>query len=191
MSVAAFGNSGKTTKQRELDTTGMSFTGRIAGWSARRRWWVILASVLVLAAAFAVMSNYETQLYKGDGGEGDSAFAADLIDERFENDESAPVEQLVFSNPSLNASDPTYQATVQSLIDQLRALPEVASVASYYDTGMPGMLSSDEHVVLARVELIKDGDAEDNVQPILDAVHAADAEAGAFEISIAGNTSLQ
>ena len=91
----------------------MSFTGRIAGWSARRRWWVILASVLVLVAAFMVMSKYETKLYEGDGGEGDSAYAADLISERFGNDDSAPVEQLLFSNPSLNASDATYQATVQ------------------------------------------------------------------------------
>ena len=190
MSEATSGNSGQTTEQQRLDTSAMSFTGRIAGWCAERRWWVILTWVLVLVAAFTVMSRYETKLYEGDGGEGDSAYAADLIAERFENDDSAPVEQLVFSNPSLNASDSEYVATVQGLVDELRALPEVASVDSYYDTGIAGMLSSDEHVVLAGVELIKEGDSNDNIQPILDAVHAADDKASSFEISIAGDTSL-
>ena len=79
---------------------------------------------------------------------------------------------------------------MQGLVEQLRALPEVASVESYYDTGAAAMLSSDEHVVLARVELVKEGEAKDNIGPILDAVHAAADEAGDFEISIAGNTSL-
>jgi uncharacterized membrane protein YdfJ with MMPL/SSD domain len=88
----------------------------------------------------------------------------------------------------LNANDPAYQATVQTLVDQLRALSEVASVDSYYDTGIAGMLSTDEHVVLARVELIKEGDSNDNIEPVLEAVHAA--EAGSFEITIAGNTSI-
>jgi uncharacterized membrane protein YdfJ with MMPL/SSD domain len=190
MSEATFGKSDQVTNQQELDTSGMSFTGRIAGWSAKRRWRVILASILLLASAFYVLSKVETKMYDGDGGEGDSAFAADLISERFENDDSAPVEQLVFSNLSLNANDPAYQATVQTLVDQLRALPEVASVESYYDTGIAGMLSTDEHVILARVELIKEGEAKDNIVPVLDTVHAAADEAAAFEISIAGNTSL-
>jgi uncharacterized membrane protein YdfJ with MMPL/SSD domain len=75
MSEATFGKSEQVTKQEELDTSGMSFTGRIAGWSARRRWRVILASVLILVAAFMVMSKFETKMYEGDGGEGDSAYA--------------------------------------------------------------------------------------------------------------------
>ena len=50
---------------------------------------------------------------------------------------------LVFSSPSLNAGDSAFRATVQGLVEQLRALPEVESVVSYYDTNAPEMVSDD------------------------------------------------
>lgn len=38
-----------TTGESPVDTSNMSFTGKIANWSARRRWWVISAVFLVIA----------------------------------------------------------------------------------------------------------------------------------------------
>ena len=184
----------KTTRKSEVqesqtDVTSLSFTGRIASWSARHRWWVIAASVLVIVLAMFVTNTIETKTLDY-YGEGDSALGADLIEDRFQFN-SAPTEQLVFSNPSLDASTPAYRAAVEGLVQQLRALPEVASVASYYDTGDSAMLSEDGHVVLAQV-VIEDGvnDAEDNIDAILDTLRAGAANASGFEIVMAGNTSL-
>ena len=175
--------------QPATEGTGLVFTGRIASWSARHRWWVIAASVLVIVLAMFVLNTVETKTLDYNG-EGESAAGADLINDRFEFN-SAPTEQLVFSNPSRDAQDPGFRSTVAGLVQQLRALPEVASVASYYDTGDSAMLSEDGHVVLAQV-VIEDGviDAEDNIEAILDTVRAGAANASGFEIVMAGDTSL-
>jgi RND superfamily putative drug exporter len=176
-------------REPNVDTTTLAFTGRVAYWSARHRWWVVAASVFVLVMAMFVSSTVETKELDYDG-EGEAADASDLVNERFDFD-TAPTEQLVFSNPSLDANNPAYRQAVDDLIGQLRALPEVASAVSYYDTQAAGMVSEDGHVVLARVEIdTSTGDAEDKIGVILDTVHAANASADGFEIAIAGNTSL-
>ena len=127
----------KRTRSSEVqeshsDGISLSFTGRIAGWSARHRWWVVAATVLVLVMAVFVSSTVETKLLDDNElGEGESGEAIRLLDERFD-DGAAPTEQLVFSNPSLDVDDPVYRSTVQGLVQELRALPEVSAVVSYY-----------------------------------------------------------
>ena len=170
--------------------SGLTFTGRIASWSAAHRWWVIAASALVVVLAIFLMSSMETKTLDYNG-EGDSAIGADLVNDRFQFN-SAPTEQLVFSNPSLDAQDPRFQSTVAGLVEQLRSLPEVASVASYYDTDDTSMLSEDGHVVLAQVVIEgDDSEAEENIDTILDTVRAGEANASGFEIVMAGDTSIQ
>ena len=41
----------KEDERSTLDTSTLSFTGRIAAWSARHRWWVVAASVMMLVLA--------------------------------------------------------------------------------------------------------------------------------------------
>ena len=77
------------------------------------------------------------------------------------------------------------------MVQQLRALPEVESVTSYYDTQDPNMLSEDGSVLLAQVVIDGDvDDALDKVDAILDTVHAAEAEAVGFEIAMVGTASI-
>ena len=91
---------------------GLTFTGRIASWSARHRWWVIAASVLALVLAMFVSSAVGTKLLDDNAmAEGDSGKAVRLLDERFD-DGGAPTEQLVFSSPSLDVDAPAYRSTV-------------------------------------------------------------------------------
>ena len=42
----------------QTDGIGLSFTGRIAGWSARHRWWVVGASVMVIFLAIFTAMLY-------------------------------------------------------------------------------------------------------------------------------------
>ena len=195
-SITAGLPSTKGTRRSEVQEAdaagiGVSFTGRIAGWSARHRWWVVAASIMVVfLAMFAANTvSMNTLDYQG---EGESAIAGELVEQRFGFD-SAPTEQLLFSNPSLDASSPAYRAAVDGLVQQLRALPEVASVTSFYDTGDTAMLSEDGHVVLAQVVIAGDeDDAEDKIDAILDTVRATAAAASTdgFEIAMAGDTSI-
>ena len=169
---------------------GLSFTGRIARWSAIHRWWVVGASFLFVVLAMVVLNTVETKTFDYNG-EGESSTGFDLIEDRFDT-VAVPTEQLVFSNPSLNVSSPVYRATVQGLVEVLRALPEVQSVASFYDTQDPGMVSGNGSVLLAQVVIARDADdAIDKVDTILDAVREAGATAEGFEIAIAGSSSLE
>ena len=186
------GTGGSRTKELQEANAygaGLSFTGRIAGWSARHRWWVIAASVLVIFLAMFALNTVEMKVLDYNG-EGESVRGRDLIDERFDV-AVPPTEQLVFSNPSLGMDDPIFRSTVEGLVQQLRALPEVVSVASYYDTNSPNMVSDDGSVLLAQVVIEGDADdAEDKIDAILDTVYAAGEDADGFEIVMAGDTSL-
>ena len=45
-----------------LETSTLSFTGRIANWSARHRWWVVAASVMMLVLAVVASSTFKVNL---------------------------------------------------------------------------------------------------------------------------------
>ncbi len=170
--------------------SGLSFTGRIASWSARHKWWVVAGSVLVLVLAIFVMSSVETKELDYNG-EGESGIGFDLVEDRFDV-VAVPTEQLVFSSSSLSVDDPVFRSTVEGLVQDLRALPEVESVASSYDTNAPNMVSENGNVLLAEVVIQGDlDDADKKVDAILDTVHAAAEDANGFEIAIAGSASLQ
>ena len=175
------------------DISALSFTGRIAAWSARHRWWVVAASVLIVISAIFVSSTVETELLDANEiTEGESGEAIRLLDERFD-DGGAPTEQLVFSNPSLDVDDPVYRSTVEELVQELRAMPEVSAVVSYYETGDPRLASADRHVQRAQVEIADiAGSDNDKIDAILKTVYAARPEASAdgFYVGMAGDLSV-
>ncbi len=194
MEKAYVGISREINKQEsKADTTGGSFTGRIAGWSARHCWWVLAASVLVLVMAMFVSGTVETKLLdESEFAEGESGEAFWLLEERFD-DGGAPTEQLVFSHPSLDVDDPVYRSTVERLVQELRALPEVSAVVSYYETGDPRLVSADRHVQRAQVEIADiAGSDNDKIDAILETVYAArpETDASGFYIGMAGGLSV-
>ena len=93
------------------ESPGLSFTGRIAGWSARYRWVVLAGSVVVLAVAvllniaLGVNTNQEF-------GAGESLAANRLIQDRFDRLEP-PAEFILFSSPSLDVDDTAFRSTVE------------------------------------------------------------------------------
>ncbi len=179
--------------QSASSRSSVSVTARVARWSANHRWWVLAASVLVLVVAMVVSSAVETELLdETEFAEGESGEAFRLLEERFDNGE-APTEQLVFSNPSLDVDDSAYRSTVEQLVQELRALPEVASVVSYYETSDSLLVSADRHVQRAQV-MVADipGSDDDRIGTILETVYAArpEASAGGFYIGMAGDLSV-
>ena len=180
-----------------------AFTGRIAEWSARRRWWVVAASVMTVVLAMVVLSNFETKTLDGDsGGVGDSDKADRLIDERFAADRKAEreaagegeqrgrTELLVFASEALDVDSALYRAEVEQLVEDLSALPEVVSVVSYYDTESPEMVSGDRRALLAHVT-IRGDDTEHNIAVALETVHAAREASNGLQIAMTGNVNSQ
>ena len=178
---------------RVHDTSRVSFTGRIARWSARHRWWVAAASAMMLVLAVVASSTFTPKLLDdNDITEGESGKAFRLLDEGF-GEGGAPTEQLVFSHPSLDVDDPAYRSTVDRLVQELRAMSEVSGVVSYYEVGNPRLVSADRLVLRAQVELADiAGSDDDQIDEILETVHAARPEAGTggFYIGMAGDLSV-
>ena len=175
-------------------TQDLTPTARVARWSARHRWLVIAASVLVLVIAMFVSSTYEPKLLgESEFAEGEPGEASRLLDERFDEG-GAPTEQLVFSNPDLDVDNPLYRSTMEEMVQELRDMPEVSAVVSYYETGDPRLVSADRRVLRAQVELADiAGSDNDKIDAVLETVHAARPEASAsgFYIGMAGDLSVK
>lgn len=175
-----------------MASTSLSFTGRVAGWSARHRWIVLLGAIGLLVISFLLTSTIGIKTSEVVGS-GEARHGAKLIEERF--DIVAPrAEVILVSNPNLDVADDAFRSTVEALAEDLRDLDGVASVGSYYDTGLPFMVSEDRHALMVRLqfELAEQSELMEFVGPLVDAVVAAAerAEGGDFEIGIVGGTSI-
>ena len=71
-------HTGQDIDQPAAEGSGLTFTGRIASWSAHHRWWVIAASVMVIVLAVFAMSAMETKTLDYNG-EGEAAEGAKLV----------------------------------------------------------------------------------------------------------------
>ena len=176
------------------DRPNISVTGRIAGWSARHRWWVIAASLLVMFLAVYIVVGVGTEIRDDDEGVGESGRAVKLMDERFRSGpEPGEVriptrsERLIFSHPSLDVDDPLFRSTVDSTIRELRSLPHVTSAVSYYDTDDPNMVADDRNAVLGWVTLQDESvrfTSEIDIGPVVETVDSAAEGADGFEIGV-------
>jgi uncharacterized membrane protein YdfJ with MMPL/SSD domain len=174
----------------------LSPTARVAGWSARHRWWVVLAAVMTLVLAGFASSTFETQILSNDGGGvGESQIAAELLEERSDKrDESAGVEEqtelLVVSHPTLTVDDPEFRTRVEELTGELNGLTEVQSVLSFYNTGSPEMVSENGHAVLTQVTFAGAAEREiieARIDAALDVVRASGQDGDGFAMAMTGN----
>jgi RND superfamily putative drug exporter len=174
-------------------TTGLSFTARIARWSAVHRWIILLAAVLVIVLAVLAIGFVGADTTDDGGGVGESGKGSELLNERFAPDPAATQpashtrrERLIFSNPSLDANDPLFKETVESTVQAIRELPQVLNAISFYDTGNPSMFADDGNAVLALVTLQNPGDpaGEIEIGPLLETVREASDNAAGFEIGV-------
>ena len=178
---------------------GLSFTGIVANWCARHRWIVLALSIVVIFLAILAMSTLETKLLEDDNPNVTESGKADsLVEERFQAQRvtgdaprRGPTEVVIFSNPLLGVDHPSFRSTVERVTELLAALPEVASVVSYYDEDNPELLSDDGHAVLAVVEITPGGVIPRKIDMALDTVRAADKEAVGFQIAMTGNINEQ
>ncbi len=179
----------------------LSFTGSMASWSARHRWWVVAGSVAVIVLAVFILRSVEPEIRDDGGGVGESGKAEELLDERFGDQTAAPTpaerptpsrrEGLIFSNQSALVDDGEFRSTVDEIIRNLKELPRVTSAVSFFDTDDPAMVSSDRHAVLGEVVLEAESRNDLNdVSAVVDTVKAANGEGG-FEAGVISNRLIE
>ncbi|MBI4200485.1 MAG: MMPL family transporter [Chloroflexi bacterium] len=178
--------------QRTFDRSDLSFTGRVSGWSARHRWPVVGGTIALLVGAFFLVSALGVETSQVFGA-GDAQRGQQLVEDRFAEFQPT-AEIIVFSNPDLDVADPAYQAVVEALVQELRGLERVATVVSFYDTGLPFMVSNDRRVLMARLLFEPERFqtlSEEYIGPVIDAVASARLAAApqGFEIEIVGAVS--
>ena len=185
-------------------------------WSARHRRAVALGWVLIVIVALGVSSVVSANTDIDLNAPGEAGEAAELFDERFGVEEGEVREVVVFSHPSLTVDDAAYRQTVQGLMEDLRALRVegaeaaggttvlsstriVSEALTHYDIGAPREASpfvaqneTGGDVSFALVSLVGTlQEAEENIDPVLDAVAEAQAASDGFQILIGGDASIQ
>jgi len=169
----------------------LSFTGRVAGWSARHRWKVVLGAIGLLVISLLLASSIGVKT-SDVFGTGESRKAFQLVEDRFEQLPS--FESVIIKNPNLDVDDPAFRSTVDPLVEEFRGLDGVEDVESFYESRAPHLVSEDRHVVIVRVELEKaeEDELNDVAEGLLDIALEAETSAAAdgFELGVFGGASL-
>lgn len=122
----------------------------------RGRWLMAAVAIglVALAASWGVGVFDELSTGGFDDPGSESMQTADLIAAEFGNRDVDVV--ALYSSDSVTVDDPAFADAVTATLDELRRLPEVAGVTSYYDTGNPRFVSEDQQASYAAISLSSD-----------------------------------
>ncbi|NQW16074.1 MAG: MMPL family transporter [Chloroflexi bacterium] len=170
---------------------GNNITGKLALFSARRRWIVLSAWVVILVAAFFVAGGIGDVTTNDDGSSSqlESDIAERLISEHISVDELS--QEFVLVEFESGTSDyAANEAFVAALVADLAALEDVSGVESYVD-GSEGLVTADRNAALVLTTLtVPDEDAQDVIEPLLTIVEEANSTAG-YRVSTIGQGSVE
>jgi RND superfamily putative drug exporter len=131
--------------------TSLGWSGRLAAWSAAHRWQVVagwlLALIVVSALAARIGGVFTTEIEFTNSPESQTA---KRIIERVRGSEPL-AETVVVRNPSLTVDDPAFKAQVEAIATALRTHPDAidpTSVTTFYESGVPQLVSQDRHTTL-------------------------------------------
>ena len=174
--------------RRAGNASALSFTGRVAGFTARHAWPTIGAWVLVLAGAFLLAG---TMNVTGEAGveTTDSRRASDLVEEATGQEPRAEEFVLVEANEG-PIDEELFASVVSAIVTEMRALPIVDDVASYQD-GADSLRTSDGRLALIQVTTsLGQSDGLEPADSVLAVVEEADESSG-LRVSTIGNMSVE
>jgi uncharacterized membrane protein YdfJ with MMPL/SSD domain len=168
-------------------------TERLAVWTSRRPWLTLAAWALALVTAIAVSAAFLGDALSGDEevtSDTESRRADVLAFERFADERGRrggdATEVAVVRSPGTAVDEPRFKRRVQGLAAELiRA--GATQVTTFYDTGERRLVSRDRDATGMLVAL--GGDAEDDIEGVVEAVQRADARNG-LDASITGEFTL-
>lgn len=175
-----------------MTTTARFSTAGLARLSARRPWRTLGLWVLVLVLAGLAASSLGDALTTEGGflNEPESQRGADLLESRLRGPQPI-TETIVIRSETATVDDPAFQATVDGLVAELQAVPDLTtSIHSFYTTGNPAMVSADRHSTIVSVVMNGDLDAAIERVPDFEAAIASAQQAGGYQILSVGDTTL-
>ncbi len=139
---------------------------RMARWSAHHRKKAIFGWLAIAIALFAVsIVSPAKQIVWQTSGPGESGRADTILYDDFRQPAG---ESVLIQSPTLKASNPEFQATVQAVIAGVSNLDAVAKVESPYEAENRGQVSGDKHSALVGLEIRGDkDDAADKIDPVV------------------------
>jgi RND superfamily putative drug exporter len=130
------------------------FYSALARLAVRRTKTLVVIWICVLAAAAVGASRVEKQLQVGGFSLPGTEFntTANLLASELQisSDKSAVV---VYSSPTLRVTDKTFADAVESSLARLGKLPYVTKIQSFYNPGLPFLVSKDNHTTYAIVTM--------------------------------------
>ncbi|MCC7365941.1 MAG: MMPL family transporter [Dehalococcoidia bacterium] len=166
---------------------------KLAAFSTRRPWTVVAIWAVILVASVAMASQVGSVLTTAWEAyvETDSSRADDLLEERVYGGEVPQTELILVQSPSLAVDDPAFRSFAEGVIRDVRAhTADVANVTSYYETGVPALVSESGRTLLIPVTLTGDMEgAQDNAEVILETLHPRNGQDG-FTVLMGGDGSI-
>jgi RND superfamily putative drug exporter len=164
------GNGHGNGHEKLLAPPAHNLAARMARWSSRHRkkafwgWLAFVVVALMAGNAIGAKNIDELDLYSGESGRAEKALDKAGL---------RPVEEVVFvQSDDLTIQDPAFRAAVEDVSSSLQKVPFVENVRS--PLGKDGEVSADGHAALVNFVIAGDStEAEDRVDPTLDAVAAA------------------
>ena len=147
-------------------TRPMNLAARMARWSAHHRKKAIFGwlALVVVLFAISIASPMKTIVFET-SGPGESGRADTILYEDFKQPAG---ESVLIQSSSLKASNPKFEAVVQSVIAGVSELDAVAKVESPFDEANTGLISDDKHSVLVPIEIRGPSeDAADKIDPVV------------------------
>ena len=174
--------------QRAGNASALSFTGRVAGFTARHAWPTLGAWVLVLVGAFLLAG---TMNVTGEAGveSTDSRRASALIEAATGQEPRAEEFVLVEANDG-PIDEELFASVVSSIVTEMRSLPIVDAVASYQD-GADTLRTPDGRLALVQVTTsLGQSDDLEPADSVLAVVEEANESSG-LRVSTIGNMSVE
>jgi RND superfamily putative drug exporter len=163
---------------------------KLAIASARHPWRVVGLWLIGLVVAFFVVGAFLEDALTTEArvtNSPDSTVGEELLEDRLRGEFRAN-EAVIVHSDELTVDDPAFQARVEAIQAEIRALgPEVVeSSTNYYETQAPTMASPDQHSALIAVTMAGAiDDANTNVEEVIEIVKASDGAEG-FSTYISG-----
>ena len=180
--------------RRTSPKTSTGFTERLARSSATHPWRTIGIWVAIIVAAVlsmnSLLGNGLTSETKQHGKQPDSTIGLELIQDRMTGPQKMS-EFVIVRSAAHTVEDAAYSAYVDELAGEIAGLGGgiVESVATYYQTKDPTLVSKDGHAMLVQVVLAGDlNTASDNVDELHAVVTAG--QRGDFTLLQTGTASL-
>src|SRR6266545_765244 len=138
-----------------------------------RRRWVILAAWLVAIGVCGAFAPKAADVLKAGGIEvpdSDSAVASKVLADEF-NISALNNVAVVFHSDSLKVGDKAFRSQVEAADPRVSRADGVTRVVSFYDTGLPTLVSKDRHTTIMFASLKGDeGEAQTHVEGVRDAL---------------------